>query len=280
MWFSICNKITPRTTLSLHFTWAVALPCIRSPLFFCSPATMTISPISVIYCFLWFLSCGSASDCWQTPFANDAMRFLLNSSVVCLALWPLLPRSQCLQTRAHFPPPTLTRIALMFLAPLPCSWHALVAGCWDASWCQWRQSPTAQRSGARFPESCKGSSLPLKATHASLPTVATWRDWISCLTMKSCSLSLFLIFWIHGSCALDEWTWFSCEWHSCKLEIFFSPPNMNRKWKASVFHSDAYAFPISPISRFGDILAWSSIFHRSKCKEGSLCMQSLTLLAR
>ena len=108
MWFSICNKITPRTTLSLHFTWAVALPCIRSPLFFCSPATMTISPISVIYCFLWFLSCGSASDCWQTPFANDAMRFLLNSSVVCLALWPLLPRSQCLQTRAHFPPHIIT----------------------------------------------------------------------------------------------------------------------------------------------------------------------------
>lgn len=81
-------------------------------------------------------SCGSPSDCWRTSFANDAMHVFWNSSVVCIALWPLLPWSQWLQTRTHFSP-TLSRFALMFLAPLRCSWHALVAGCWDASRCQW-----------------------------------------------------------------------------------------------------------------------------------------------
>ena len=57
MRFPLCNKITPRTTLSsLHVTDHTLLfihP--PPPLFFCSPITRTISPSSGICCFSWFI---------------------------------------------------------------------------------------------------------------------------------------------------------------------------------------------------------------------------------
>ena len=148
MWFPLCNKTTPYTTASLPFTWWITLSFIHSHLFFCSPTTRMISPISGICCFPWFTLWLSIRLLMyflcQWPYAC----FLSLFSRPCSLKTSFSSISMSSNSCAFFPHMILCGINVC-VALLCCSWLTLtVDGCWGASKCQWWQ---LLQSGVRGP---------------------------------------------------------------------------------------------------------------------------------